>query len=1516
MLAVHTRTPSHSSRQAKQRLGRPSYLHYLLFGAGGILALALAGTAHADTVNWVGPPNGNWFTDSNWNWDGHAPTASDAAHITIAGPLISSGQSAQANQLFIGTGLNTNGTLSIQGSLQTQQITLGNSEGAQGFLTVAESTGSWTNAGDLTVGNGGQGIVNILNQAIATSGNTTLGASAGGSGTLLLQQGASFTSGSLNVGYAGNGGLPATLGGQGQVQVQSGASLISTGATLADGIGASGSVTVDGPSSTWTNTGLLNIGGGGQGQLRLANGGKLINTGTITVGHGAGSAGSSLILNGAGSALQNNGALFVGNFGSASLSLINKASLTTDGAIIGRHTVATATISDLQSQWTTGELLVGGDSSDPSSPFGSGTLTIQNKASVTSTSARLGDVAGATGQVNINGVGSTWTVNSGNLQIGASGTGTLRLQNGGLLNTQHAILGQNAGANGTAYLSEQGSTWTAAGNIYVGNAGTGTLSITQGAKASSLAGYVGTQQGSNSSVTISGADASWSMTESIIVGYENGAIGNVSLINGGQLKAVQGSLGDLAGSRGTMFITGAGSNWHAFEDGQTAYAGYLNIGRHGLGELTLTTGGSVTGTRLYVGNEAGSSGTVRLFNDNSSIVLSERLGIGNAGTGVLTLSDGALLRASDIRIAAAQGSTGTLNIGAASGQSAQAAGRIETSAIVFGSGNGSLLLNHSNSDYTLAAPINGAGKVSVESGTTTLTGVNGYTGGTVIQGGVLSGQTNSFGSGNIQNNAALIVSGSGALANNISGSGSLEKTGDGTVTLTGSNTHTGGTVISQGTLVASTQSLPGHVANYGTLILDQNLDGIFAGDISGSGNLVKDGTGIVTLTGNLSYSGSTTVRAGQLIGNTSSLSGSVINEGKLEFNQSFNGTYSSTISGSGSLTKAGSGTLTLTGANTYTGGTWISAGTLAGLTSSFGSGAIQNDAALILQGGGVFGNLISGTGTLEKTGAGQLILTGVHSYTGPTLVSAGTLTLNGTLASAVTVASNATLGGNGTLGTLLVQSGGILAPGNSIGTLNVNGDATLASGSTYEVEVDNAGNSDRLNATGAIHIGSGVTLNVRPENGTNSGANYALETRYTILNAAQGVTGQFDAINENFAFLTASVDKSADLNSLYLTLRRTYSAPGAFAAATRTPNASASAYAVEALGPANSLYQSVLYLQGDEPQQAFSQLAGELHAAVSITLTERSRLSRLAIMNRLNRSLAAQQETEALGTLNNTAALNPHGAVTLWADAFGAWSDYKTDGNGAAIRAEGGGLLLGADKRFGERWLMGVAAGYGRDHIKQTSLDASANVDSYYLSAYGGAAFGDASVKVGAIHAFQRVKGKRGVAFSNFSDHLKANYDASTTQLFTEGAWRFDLTSFQLEPYVNLAYVQTRTKGFSESGGAAALSADSQHHEQLFSTLGLRSGYAFTLGNTQGRLTAGIGWRHIFGTLKPETALSFAGGETFNVASTGPARNALVLDLNAGFALSGNTDVSVGYNAVLGKGIRDNAANARLKVRF
>ncbi|MDZ3826478.1 autotransporter serine peptidase EprS [Pseudomonas monsensis] len=536
-------------------------------------------------------------------------------------------------------------------------------------------------------------------------------------------------------------------------------------------------------------------------------------------------------------------------------------------------------------------------------------------------------------------------------------------------------------------------------------------------------------------------------------------------------------------------------------------------------------------------------------------------------------------------------------------------------------------------------------------------------------------------------------------------------------------------------------------------------------------------------------------------------------------------------------------------------------------------------------------------GSLIKSGAGQLILTGNNTYRGPTTVNGGLLTVNGALTSAVTVNDNATLGGSGRIGALTANSGSRVAPGNSIGTLNVAGDVTFAPGSTYAVELSPT-SSDRIVAGGTATV-SGATVSLSLENSptllSSAETQSLLGRQYDILQAAGGIQGRFGAVLPDYLFIGGSLDYSG--NGIQLDIERNATA---FASVGQTPNQRAVAAAVEGLGAGNSVYESLL-LATDAPaaQHAFQQLSGEIYPALGSMLINDSRQLRDALGERLHDASAAHSNG--------------------WIKALGAWGTTDSSHDTAGYSTSIGGLLAGVDGALDEQTRIGLVTGYSDSSLSMGSgTHSSAKVDSYHLGAYAGHETGAWRLSTGAAYSWHRADVKRDLQYGNVSGKQKAKVDASTTQVFGEAAYRLHLQPLALEPFANLAYVHLDTEGFREKGNAAALKSTGDQRDAVLSTLGVRVLKTFNLSAQQSLDVSGhLGWQHSLSTIDSGQHLRFAsGGTPYSVESSALLRDAALVGVQAGLALSKDVRVNLDYTGQLASREKSHGVGLSLNWQF
>ncbi|EAM1601354.1 autotransporter outer membrane beta-barrel domain-containing protein [Salmonella enterica] len=420
------------------------------------------------------------------------------------------------------------------------------------------------------------------------------------------------------------------------------------------------------------------------------------------------------------------------------------------------------------------------------------------------------------------------------------------------------------------------------------------------------------------------------------------------------------------------------------------------------------------------------------------------------------------------------------------------------------------------SQGTLDNNVTGEGQI-VKSGSDELivTGDNNYSGGTTISGGTLTADHADSLGSGDIDNSGVLKVGEGELENILSGSGSLVKTGTGELTLSGDNTYSGGTTITGGTLTAD------HADSLGSGDIDNSGvlkvgEGDLENTLSGSGSLVKTGTGELTLSGGNDYSGGTTIIGGTLTADhADSLGTGAVANSGVL--QVGEGELENTLSGSGSLVKTGTGELTLSGDNSYSGGTTIIGGTLtADHADSLGTGAVANSGVLQV-GEGELENTLSGSGSLVKTGTGELTLGGDNSYSGATTITDGTL-----------IAANVNALGSGNIdnsGTLILDANGAFELAN----------VTTHSGATTQLAL---GTSLDLGDSALIQQ-DGSTLNVELNSDSVqpliTGSSATLGGDLVVSDASLQARAS-DAEFQSFKLMDMTSDISGDFTSLTMNL--------------------------------------------------------------------------------------------------------------------------------------------------------------------------------------------------------------------------------------------------------------------------------------------------------------------------------------------------------------------------------------------
>lgn len=1343
------------------------------------------------------------------------------------------------------------GTLTIAdgGSVSDTLGYIGYRPGSDGTVTVTGKGSTWIDISDVYVGHEGRGRLLIENGGHVNSGTGYVADFPGSTGSVLVS-GASAS-------WLNKYNLEIGVEGHGMLTVENAGAVASDYGYVGSFTGSVGVARVAGQGSRWRNTQDLSVGYSGTGLLSIANGGTVFGVsgyiGSFDDGIG------TVLVTGTGSVWSNSGAVTIGVNGAGTLSLSERGVTSTDTVFVGSQGAATGTLN------------LGATANSPAAVAG----TLQ--------AARLvfGD---GSGSVNFNHTDSAYRF-----------TAAIHSEGSGLHALNH-FAGTTVLAADSATFS--GTTTVSGGRLQVANQLGGSATVNSGRLQvdGRFAGPVGVSQNG----TLAGAGS---------------ITGAASFGNGGMLEGIQGQTltfgSDLTLDRATLInVTLGGADTPPLFDvgGALTLDGTLNVNSQGgfgqgiyrlfehagaLTDNTLdigTTPSSVSATDLFLQTGSGqvnlvyTAGATLNFWDGGNNALHNN-NVVDGGDGLWSVADSNWTTVDGAingpflpnpNFAVFQGNGGRVTVDNTSGQIGITGLQIATDgySIVGGElalqGGAESIIRVGDSSAartgmvgTIASRLSGAGKlVKTDFGTLLLSGDNRYSGGTEVRGGVLA----------VNEDTNL-----GAA------SGTLTLNGGGLATLSSFDTTRAITLAQTGGF---------HVADGSTLGLD--------GPISGAGDLAKLGSGTLRLGGSNQYA-NTRVEAGTLIGDASAIRGSLLNNGVVVFEQNSDGSYSGALSGGGRLIKRGSGALTLGNSSDQD---WhIESGRLLSTAERFTGDALI-DAAGTLQfeqgSDAAHAGLFSGDGSFVKTGAGQLGLSGNSSaFTGQTRIQAGTLALagDGWLGGTVTIASGATLQGTGTLGNTIVQSGAVVSPGNSLGTLRIAGDLTFLPGATYRVEADpGSSQSDRIAVTGTATL-AGAVLHVGPE------GNFASNRAYTILTAGT-LQGQFDTLSSNFAFLDPSLRYRAQEVLLQLDRKQE---GGSFVDAAHTDNQRAAAGALDSLPADNALHDYILTLPDGAPPGVFDSLSGELHASLVAGLLGAGSRLRAVPLSHLHGHLI---DAEAVA-----------GTTPIWTELSGNWQALRGDGNAATFDQRRHGLLLGTDLAINRGWHLGAALGYSGSDIAINHRQSEAELRNYSAALFGGKSFpagsGALNLLGGASYSRHDIDTRRHTVVADVPQRLTADSDGNSSQLFVELGYALPLAGGgYLEPFAGLAWNQVRTDGFTETGGSAALHGRSSDEEQTSSTLGLRGHTGLQWGATRGQLRASLGWQHVFQEVTARRTLAFDDSQPFTVAGVPLARDAAVLELGVDLQIARTTTLGLEYRGAFGDGNREHQGVLNLQWRY
>jgi outer membrane autotransporter protein len=711
-------------------------------------------------------------------------------------------------------------------------------------------------------------------------------------------------------------------------------------------------------------------------------------------------------------------------------------------------------------------------------------------------------------------------------------------------------------------------------------------------------------------------------------------------------------------------------------------------------------------------------------------------------------------------------------------------------------------------------------------------------------------------------------------------------------------------------------------------------DGVYMGDGGSVNNLTGGiimfggyGDYGVYITGGAGY----VTNAGSIIGNTDS--GVYMGDGGSVNNQSggtiYGGVYGVEITnGVASVVNAG----TIIGS----GGTAISLGNYSNtVTLQTGSdvegnivGGITGTNAAILQGDGSYGNSFSNFETLTVQGdATGWNLTGTNTFSTNATVQTGLLQINGSLTTPVlTISNGAFLGGTGTVFSI-VNSHGVIAPGNSIGTLNIVGSLNMTN-AIYDEQVNAVGQSDLINVTTnasglpGTAIISNATVVVQPA----ASGIYAVQTIYTNLTATGGVLGTNAGVSITPSVFPSWLGFAVSLQYPNTNTVETILTRNAFVSVANTHNQYSVAGALDGIGVvglsgtmSNLVYQFSGLPSAAAAQAALDSMSGEIHGSLGMLDVQQQDAFNRSVSLRTGRisaggessGYASAKPLQLAGAGSTPLPVQSDADQLLdniWLQGFGSFGHLDGDGNALGGSFTISGVNGGFDYRLSPELLVGLAVGYSHDDATVGGPGANGKVDAFQFGGYGGYVNGPWHLDGIFSYGYLKTDTKRFINVGPIHQEADGSYNGGVFSLSTEGGYVFKFDWLTVEPTVGLNYAHLSQDSFNETGTASdgnnyGLSVNSVDMDSLRSALGVRLAAQFGKKDGVQFIPAlRAGWEHEFMDKTADVNARFVGGSgDFNVRGVELGADSGVL--GAGLTVAFNKAIQgfVNYDANLNK---------------
>jgi fibronectin-binding autotransporter adhesin len=625
----------------------------------------------------------------------------------------------------------------------------------------------------------------------------------------------------------------------------------------------------------------------------------------------------------------------------------------------------------------------------------------------------------------------------------------------------------------------------------------------------------------------------------------------------------------------------------------------------------------------------------------------------------------------------------------------------------------------------------------------------------------------------------------------------------------------------------------------------------------------------------------------------------LVGGGELTVHSVSSSAFAGAIVGTGSLTKTGGETLSLTGTNTYTGGTTVSSGTLRGNGLGL-QGNILNNASVIFDqtGSGLYAGNLSGTGSLEKRGAGLLTLSGTNSFSGGTTLTEGTLA----------VGSSGALG----MGSFLL-SGGTLQTDGVNRSIVVAGDYTQTAGTLALTLYGPGTNHDRLDVSGAMNRGGSLHVTV------DSSYLPVGTSTYSLVNGGS-ISGE-----DTFGFIGGGASLEFHMN---------YTPTEGVLTAIKTPYAShvptANQKAVgdyldglypTATGDLGGVMGKLNILPAQDLSTALKSISPQPYQMVSNLGSANLRGFSQTMHSQLHLARSGQSGIRAFG-YDQGQSFSRWGPLTAAAGSpdyrYGyedptltietKWGAFITgDGMYGVVKAGedlpkghqiSGGFTTGVDYRLSPQWIVGLGVGYALSEAELGSEDFSVDGQSLTPGIYG--SFTQDSYYVDGVLAFQSsdYSATRKIVVGTDVRQAEGSPGGQAVAVGVEAGRPFKKGGWDWVPVGGIQLSKQTVDAFNETGaGSLSLAV----HETVQNSFSTHLGGRFQLQMTQDprdRVEFRTAWRHEF--IDPSNInASFAGSTgSFSVEPTGSS-DAILFGIDFSASLTDHFSFLISYDGDL-----------------